>query len=75
MNKNEKDRNYFGKLIFSSCLSMFGFLILSLKNIINLGYQDFLDNIFLHISFSVFLFSIIFIGIYLSEKYSKRKDE
>lgn len=60
-------------IIFSAVVSIVPSALYSIKNIVNLGFDDFVENIPIYVGFAVLMFVFIYAALYLSWKYGPGK--
>ena len=61
-------------IITSVVIALFPTIALSMKNIGNLGFEDFIENLSIYVGLFVFLFVVIFVGILLMQKVRLRSE-
>lgn len=58
---------------FSAIIAIVPAVLFSIKNIVKLGFDDFVENIPIYIGYAVLMFVFIYAALYFSWKYGPRK--
>ena len=76
MTKHDGDQKEWNRsfgIFFSAVIAIVPAILYSIKNIVNLGFDDFVTNIPIYIGYAAVMFVFMYAVLYMSWKYGPRK--